>query len=128
MSKDLVAFDPSGVTPIPAGNDLLDYIHDAVGDGDPCPRDAATEKIGEVIRWAGQQYGSTVDSHSQWTSWPPTLLADGRHCTFNLSLAADSTTFLMDASDQCKRLGLVLIDPSGRNPLVTTPDGGGILD
>lgn len=128
MSKDFIVFDPAGINPIPPKDELLDTIHDFVGEGQECPQEMATDRIKEVVLWAGQKCGSTVDADSQWTSWPPSILAAGHHCTFNLYLTADSMTFMMLLSDQCKRLGLIMIDPSGRNPFVTIPGGGGILD
>lgn len=128
MSKDLVVFDPTSIRPVSTTDELLEAIHQAVGGGEHRPRETATDKIREVIRWAGEKFGSDVGPDSQWTSWPPVVLADGHHCTFNLSLTADYMTFVMLLSDQCKRLGLVMIDPSGKNPIVTAPGGGGILD
>ena len=126
MSKDFIVFDLSGTKPIPEAENLLDAIHDLVGEGKPNANTLATEKIEEIVLWASQKYGSEVGS--QWAYWPPSILAAGRHCTFGLSLKADAITFMILLSDQCKRLGLVMIDPSGKNPFITIPGGGGILD
>lgn len=128
MSKDLIVFDPSNISPVPHDGELLKVIHELVGEGEESVPGSATDKIRDLVLWAGQKYGASVDQDSQWTLWPPALLADGRHCTFNLGLKADMMTFMMLLADQCKRRGLVLIDPSGRNPFVTTPSGAGILD
>ncbi|QDT11206.1 hypothetical protein [Planctomycetes bacterium K23_9] len=128
MSKDFIAFDASDLQPPLSAAELSEWIDSVVGAGDASPPDSATPKIGELLEWASGKYGATVDEQSQWTLWPPALLADGRHCTFNLSVKADAMTFMMLMSDQCKRLGLIMIDPSGRNPFITTPGGAGILD
>jgi len=128
MSKDFVVIDPTGLDPLPPKEELLDWIHAIVGDGQECPTDLATKTLNELVRWASGRFGSTVDEHSTWASWPPSLLADGRHCTFHLSVRADAMTFMMLLSDQCKAFGLLMIDPSGNNPFITIPGGGGLLD
>lgn len=109
MSKDFIVFDLSGLNSIPSQESLLESVHSFVGNGEEVPIEMATEKINEVLCWATQQYGSSVDSDAHWGAWPPSLLAEGHHCTFNLCLSADSINFMMDLSDQCKRLGLVMI-------------------
>ncbi|MGB7325771.1 MAG: hypothetical protein WBD31_12930 [Rubripirellula sp.] len=128
MSQDYIAFDPSDL-PAPAELDTLGaWIDSVVGNGQECAADSATDKISELLGWASGKFGDTVDENSMWSCWPPCLLAEGRYCTFNLCPSADSMTFMMLLSDQCKRLGLVMIDPSGRNPFITVPTGGGLLD
>jgi len=128
MSKDFIAFDPSGVDSPSSKLELLEWIHSFIGEGRECSQDMMTKNLSELMRWASEKYGSTVDEESQWACWPPTLLASGHHCTFHLCPSADAMTFMMIMSDQCKRLGLVMIDPSGRDPFITIPSGGGILD
>ena len=128
MSKDFIAFDPTGLDPLPPKEEVLDWIHSVVGDGQERPTDRATDRVNELVRWAGERYGSAVDENSIWTAWPPSLLADGRHCTFHLALHADAITFMMGMSEQCKDLGLLMIDPSGNDPFITIPGGGGLLD
>lgn len=128
MSKDFIVFDPSGLESPSSKEVLNEWIDFLVGEGEGCLSDMATEKIGELLSWASGKYGSTVDENSDWSCWPPYLLANGRHCTFNLNPKADSMTFMMNLSDQCKRLGLVMMDPSGREPFITIPSGGGLLD
>lgn len=128
MSKDFIVFDLSDVDPTPSKERLLEYVNLSVGEGKKCSIDLATENIKQILDWATQRYGSTVDADSLWASWPPTLLAEGLHCTFNLCPSADSMSFMMDLCDQCKGFGLLMIDPSGRNPFITIPGGGGLLD
>ena len=128
MSKDFIVFDPSGLEFPSTKEGLNKLIHSLVGQGEECLLDLATEKIDELLSWAGKHYGFNLDEHSNWSSWPPILLANGRYCTFNLSLNAEAMTFMMSLSDQCKRLGLVMIDPSGRDSFITIPFGGGLLD
>lgn len=127
MSKDFIVFDLAD-TEFPHGEaELLEYVDLAVGVGEEYP-DEATEKVEEILNWAGGKFGSTLDADSQWASWPPSVLAEGRHCTFNLCPTADSMTFMMLLCQQCQRLGLLMIDPSGRKPFITIPGGGGLLD
>ncbi|NNF00674.1 MAG: hypothetical protein HKN25_16785 [Pyrinomonadaceae bacterium] len=127
MSQDYIVFDPTDLE-TPAKEDLIEWINSLVGDGKEDSFDQATKSIVEIVAWAGEKFGAGVNEGSNWTSWPPTLLAGGRHCTFNLDFGADAMTFMMLLSDQCKRLKLVMIDPSGREPFMTIPSGGGLLD
>lgn len=126
MSKDYIAFDPSGLD-VPPKEEIQKWIDSQIGEGLASSLEMASEKIKAIIEWAGDKFGSTLEGN-QWTMWPPMLMAEGRHCTFNLGLNADSMTFMMMLSDQCKKHGLIMIDPSGFNPFVTIPGGGGILD
>ncbi|GAB5536607.1 MAG: hypothetical protein Rubg2KO_28560 [Rubricoccaceae bacterium] len=128
MSKDVIAIDPIGLDPLPPKEELLDWVHSIVGDGQNAPSALATPPLNELVTWAGDRFGSTVDADSLWTSWPPSLLASGRHCTFHLDVRADAMTFMMLLCDQCKALGLVMIDPSGKDPFITIPGGSGLLD
>lgn len=128
MSKDFIVLDVSGLD-LPQENEHLgSFIDQLVGDGQMPEQRVKTETIGEIIRWAGDKFGTSVDASSNWSLWPPIVLAKGRHCTFNLTPAADSITFMMMLTTQCQKLGLILIDPSGNNPYITLPNGGGLLD
>ncbi len=128
MSKDFIVFDPTHLEITREKSQLLDQIHKIVGDGEHDKHVVGTKNITELIDWASQKFGTAVAGDSQWTLWPPILLAKGHHLTFNLSLSADSMTFMMMLSDQCKKRNLIMIDPSGREPFITIPGGGGLLD
>lgn len=127
MSKDFIVFDPTELD-LPAKEHLLTFIHEQVGDGEMPHVRTETPKIRQLIAWAAEKYGAAVDESSLWSLWPPVVLANGRYCTFNLSPAADSITFMMIMSTQCQKQGLILIDPSGNEPFITIPTGGGLLD
>lgn len=127
MSKDFIVFDPSGLGPLPPKQELLAWIHGHVGDGYSAPRDSATENIKKLLQKVAATYGTEVNG-GPWNYWPPTLLANGRHCTFNLSWSVDSTNFCMGLNSECQSLGVVLIDPGGNEPFMTIPGGGGLLD
>lgn len=128
MSKDYMVFDFTGLNEFSDKSQLQALIDEQIGDGKASNSISGTEKICEIIDWASQKYGSTVAESAQWNTWPPIVLANGRYCTFNLPLDADSMTFMMILSDQCKEHGLVMIDPSGNERFITIPGGGGLLD
>ncbi len=128
MSNDYIVFDSTGLKEFPNKSQLQAIIDEQIGGGEANNSVSGTEKICEIIDWAGQKYGSTVAESGQWNTWPPILLANGRYCTFNLSLDADAMTFMMLMNDQCQKHGLVMIDPSGNESFITIPGGGGLLD
>jgi len=128
MSKGFIVIDPSGLDPLPAANELMTRIENYVCLGMEKPDVPPSKNISNILRWASEKYGSIVDDASQWTSWPTSLLATGRHCTFNLCPSANSMTFMMILCGKSKQLGLIMIGLSGKNPFITTPGGGGLLD
>ena len=128
MSKDFIVFDPTDLGITSEKSRLMAQIHEIVGDGIHENNVVGTENINKLLDWAGQKFGTSIANDSQWTLWPPILLANGHHLTFNLALNADSMTFMMMLSDQCKQLNLIMIDPSGREPFITIPGGEGLLD
>ncbi|MEM7334455.1 MAG: hypothetical protein AAF490_20425 [Chloroflexota bacterium] len=127
MSKDFFVVDPTGLNLPSDKTRLMPFINEQIGDGYADPVGFGTEKINKMIEWAGQKYGASLDDETPWNTWPPILMANGRYLTFNLSIYADSMTFMMILSDECQKLGLIMIDPSGREPFITLPNGGGLL-
>ena len=128
MSKDFVVFDPKGLAMPSDKESLLDWIHANVGEGTLSQQETATGSITKLLGWAAEKHGTKVGEEAAWAAWPPSLTSEGRHCTFHLCPWADAMSFTMDLTAACKEYGLIMIDPSGREPFMTIPGGGGLLD
>ena len=88
----------------------------------------ATEAIRKFIAELENKYGHLGASESPWAMWPPTVCANGRHCTFNLSFSNDNINMTIYFTGLAQKHKLILLDPQGNNPLSTSPYGGGLMD
>ncbi len=128
MSYDLIIFDANELPGFPNNSDNINtWINDFVSqDSNEVQR--GTERVQKFIAEMGVKYGTMSCDETIWTCWPPICLANGRHCTLNISLSSDVTNMTISLAEAAKMHGLVLIDPQGNKPLLTAPNGGGILD
>ena len=128
MSHDLIIFDADELPDFPSDageinswiNTFVSQHHDEVQRG--------TSKVENLIAEMGQKFGTLSRDEPVWAYWPPVCMANGRHCTFNLNRASDIANMTISLTEAAKKHGLIVIDPQGRNPLLTAPTGGGIMD
>ncbi|MGI9386010.1 MAG: hypothetical protein ACR2OX_01135 [Methyloligellaceae bacterium] len=128
MSHDLIIFDADDLTDFPGETGEINAWINAFVSKNPDEVQHGTAKMQDIIAELAQKFGTMSSDEPIWTYWPPICLANGRHCTFNLASSSDITNMTISLMDTAKKHGLVLIDPQGNNPLLTAPDGGGVLD
>lgn len=128
MSYDLILFDPGKLKDFPrAGDGAAGWI-DAYVAAHPKAERKATRAIRKVLKGLTDTYGDIHAPGAPWAMWPPAVLAKGRHCTINLALGADVSNLTISLGERAAKAGLVLLDPQGRERLITSPTGGGVLD
>ena len=128
MSHDLIVFDAGDLTGFPSDvNAINSWINAFVSD-DPHEVRQGTIKVQRIVATMGQKFGAMSNDGGIWTCWPPICLAGGRYCTFNLDRSSDITNMTIELANAAKMHELVLLDPQGKNPVLTTPNGGGVMD
>ncbi len=132
MSRDLIIFDPLGLKDFPSGTDsIVDAVNKYIATTEQIKADPSskpTSKIKSIIASMEQKYGDIHSKNAPWTMWPPSVIANGRYCVFNLGFDSDITNMTISFSEAAQSAGVILIDPQGREPLLSAPDGSGILD
>ncbi len=127
MSIDLMIFDSVGLAEFsPKNSQILNSFNKYVGANQK--EDVPTESVRKFIDEVERSYSHIDQSNSPWAMWPPIINANGRHCTFNLTLGADFSNITIRFYNLAKEFNLILIDPQGNNPLISLPWGGGLLD
>lgn len=131
MSYDLILFDPAGLDGFPDdASQVVDFINAFVA-AEEASRPGPMEPTTPLATFLSQLEDKWGDMHGEkapWAMWPPATLAEGRYSTLNLDRQADIMTMTMSVGNAAMKAGLVMLDPQGRNALMTTPGGGGLLD
>ncbi len=117
MSRDLILFDPSGLAGFdgeaPEINTAIDaYMANSEYD--------ATDATASIQQFLAETGGNFVGSY---------LSGQGRYC--NINQPGDPGNWentIMSFSARAKKLGLILLDPQGNNPVMSTPNGKGLMD
>ncbi|MGI9410881.1 MAG: hypothetical protein ACR2OV_12460 [Hyphomicrobiaceae bacterium] len=128
MSYDLIIFDADELPDFPSDAAEINTWVNAFVSQNPDEVQSGTEKVQNFIAEIGRKFGTMTSNESIWTCWPPICLANGRHCTFNVNWSSDIPNLTISLTEAARKYGLVLTDPQGNNPLLTAPNGGGILD
>lgn len=132
MSLDLIVFDPNGLDNFPSEEaTLVDAVNAYVANAEhhaSTPKAKPTAKLQELITLMEQKFGTLKSEHSPWTTWPPAVIAQGRYCVFNLGRGSDFTNMTIHFLEAVRPKGLILIDPQGKEGLLSAPDGSGLLD
>ena len=128
MSHDLIVFDATDLPDFPREVGAINPWINAFVSNDPHEVRQGTIKVQHIVADMAQKFGTMSNDRGVWASWPPICLAGGRHCTFNLVRGSDITNMTIELTNAAQKHELVLLDPQGNNPVLTTPNGGGVMD
>jgi len=120
MSQDLIIFDPTGLDNMSGDRSEImasidRYMHE---NDDPSALDPAPTK--PIQAFLDSVTGDYVGAYHS---------GKGRYCSINQpGPDNDWENTIITFCDYAKINGLILIDPQGNEPIMTTPCGAGLLD
>ncbi len=124
-------FDPTGIASFPI--DLASIMpafnsHLATTEAQSEPTSVeATDRLVVLITDLASRFGSTVDGRP-WNTWPPIVSGGGHLVTLNIGFETDIANMAIEAAGFAQRHGVILIDPQGNQPVLSTPHRAGLLD
>ena len=119
MSRDLIAFDPAGLDGMTGDrSEIMASISAYLADNEPegLPDAERTARINAFLQ---QVDGSYLAAY---------VGSNGRYCNVNQPDQGGWENTIMSYCEAAQSAQVILIDPQGNEPIMSTPDGAGLLD
>ena len=120
MSRDLIIFDPTDLDGMTGERPaIMDAINRYMADNEPpldAPEPEPTEAIRRFLDEVGDSYLGAYFG------------GGGRYCNLNQPDRGGWENTIISYSEAARATGVILIDPQGNEPLMSTPGGEGLLD